>query len=100
MKKQLLIASALLFAGASFAQVSFTPVAIGTNHTDRAVIDMNADFLDDVVSVSTTNIQIFYQQEDGTFVENTIVTPVIHQAEDANVGVNASGVKSGTKLYT
>jgi len=80
MKKQLLIASALLFAGASFAQVSFTPVAIGTNHTDRAVIDMNADFLDDVVSVSTTNIQIFYQQEDGTFVENTIVTPVANNS--------------------
>jgi hypothetical protein len=35
-----------------------------------------------------------------TTAKNTIVIPVINQAEYSRVGVKASGVKSGTKLYT
>lgn len=74
MKKLLFLSALITVSLTGFSQVSFTPQAIGTNHSDRAVVDMNNDFLDDVISVSTTNIQIFYQQPDGSFVESNIVT--------------------------
>ncbi len=74
MKKLLFIFTLITVSISGFSQVSFTPQSIGTVHSDRAVVDMNNDFLDDVVSVSTTNIQIFYQQPDGSFVETNIVT--------------------------
>lgn len=56
------------------AQVSFTSQSIPTTGEDRATVDMNGDFLDDIVSVTSTNIQIFYQQTDGTFDEVNITT--------------------------
>ncbi|MAP80666.1 MAG: RNA-binding protein [Aequorivita sp.] len=58
----------------STAQVSFTAVPVATNGAERAVVDMNGDFLDDIVSITATNIQIFYQQADGSFVETNITT--------------------------
>ena len=67
MKKLLLFVGLLCFTFGAFAQVSFTAEGIGTNHSDRAAVDMNGDFLDDVVSVSQTKIQIFYQQPGGGF---------------------------------
>jgi hypothetical protein len=33
-----------------------------------AVADMNGDYLDDIVSVSSTKIDLLLQQPDGTFV--------------------------------
>ena len=66
--------SVLAFFLGGNAQVSFTPTPISSNGAERAVIDMNGDFLDDVVSVTATNIQIFHQQPDGSFIENNITT--------------------------
>ncbi|MCB0457868.1 MAG: VCBS repeat-containing protein [Flavobacteriaceae bacterium] len=57
------------------SQVTFTPATpFATSYTNRAVVDMNGDFLDDVVSVNSTHIQIFYQQPGGTFNEVNITT--------------------------
>ena len=52
------------------AQVSFTPMnnllSSGSGIEDCAV-DMNGDYLDDIVRVSNAGIRIDYQQADGTF---------------------------------
>ncbi len=46
--------------------VSFTANPIATSGTyDMALVDLNGDFLDDIVSVSTTNINIHYQVATG-----------------------------------
>lgn len=39
-----------------------------------AVTDMNGDFLDDIVTVSSSSVQILYQQTFGAFVTTTIPT--------------------------
>ena len=65
--------SVLTFFGLN-AQVSFTSVPISTIGAERAVVDMNSDFLDDVVSVTPANIQIHLQQPDGSFIEQNITT--------------------------
>lgn len=39
-----------------------------------AVADMNGDFLDDIVSVSSTSINILYQQTDGSFIQASFTT--------------------------
>ena len=41
---------------------------------DRAVVDMNGDFLDDIVSISTTNINISEQNAGGGFTTKNITT--------------------------
>jgi hypothetical protein len=56
------------------AQVDFTTQNISTVGSTRAVVDMNNDDLDDVVSVSSSNVNVNYQQEDGTFVVANIPT--------------------------
>jgi len=76
MKKIMFLAVLVLGASALNAQVSFTTTGIPTTGSDRALVDMNGDYLDDIVSISETNIQVFYQQPDGTFVEaNYETTP-------------------------
>lgn len=57
------------------AQLSFTTEALATTGTSRAVVDMDGDHLDDVVSVTNTNVNIFYQLEGGGFNEVNITTP-------------------------
>ncbi len=47
--------------------VIFATESINTPGSDLALVDMNHDFLDDVVSVTTTNITINYQKEEGGF---------------------------------
>lgn len=74
MKKIMLLTLAAFMSTIGMAQVSFTTQNIATNGSDRAIVDMNGDHLDDIVSVTATNIQIFYQQTDGTFVETNITT--------------------------
>ena len=74
MKTKITLITFLLGLGLAQAQISFTAAPIATTGSDRAVVDMNGDFLDDVVSVTATNIQIFYQQPDGSFVERNIAT--------------------------
>lgn len=49
--------------------VSFTSAPISAPYTDRGVVDMNGDFLDDVVSVTSSAISVSYQQSDGSFVQ-------------------------------
>ncbi|MFP7658403.1 FG-GAP repeat domain-containing protein [Chryseobacterium proteolyticum] len=64
-------------------RVSFTPQSGNVYGTyNNCVVDMNGDYLDDIVSVlSNTQIAISYQQPGGTFnpvtynVPNTTVTP-------------------------
>jgi hypothetical protein len=74
MKKILLPILFLAFYASASAQLGFTSQSIGTSGSDRAAVDMNGDFLDDVVSVTNTNVQIFYQQPDGSFNEVNITT--------------------------
>lgn len=71
-----IITSILLIMGLSgIAQVSFTTTTIPTSgQYSICAVDMNGDYLDDIVSVSSTNIQIFYQNEDGTFTEQNFPT--------------------------
>ena len=48
--------------------ISFTTTGVSTSGSDRGLVDMNGDHLDDLVAVSTTNVHIQYQQNDGSFV--------------------------------
>ncbi len=46
--------------------VTFTPVTVGGTGSHRAIVDMNGDYLDDIVRVSgEEGITIAYQTEDG-----------------------------------
>lgn len=56
----------LLFCLSLQAQISFTTETLSTTGTNRAVVDMNGDFLDDVVSIENNNINIFYQQNSSS----------------------------------
>ena len=47
------------------APVEFTTSSVGVAGSQRAAVDMNGDFLDDVVSIGNTNVNIFYQQAGG-----------------------------------
>lgn len=75
MKKLLLLSA--FFAGICFASaqpVTFTNQSISTTGSERAVVDMNGDFLDDIVSISSTNVNVFYQLAAGGFDEDNIMT--------------------------
>lgn len=61
-------------APATSGTISFTYGTLATTGENRAVVDMNGDFLDDVVSIETTNVNIFYQLEAGGFEEVNITT--------------------------
>lgn len=52
---------------------TFTTSSVSTTGTNRAVVDMNGDFLDDIVSTGTTNVNIQYQTATG-FTETNITT--------------------------
>jgi hypothetical protein len=74
MKKLFFFAYLFTIAQYSVAQVTFTPQSAGTNYTDRGFVDMNGDGLDDILSVDNSNIQVLYQQQDGSFIESTVAT--------------------------
>ncbi|MCB0455067.1 MAG: VCBS repeat-containing protein [Aequorivita sp.] len=74
MKKIFTLFSIMTFFGIGNAQVSFTSAPISTTGAERAAVDMNGDFLDDLVSVTENNIQIYYQQPNGSFVLRNIAT--------------------------
>lgn len=59
------------------APVSFLIQSMSTSGTNRAVVDMNGDFLDDIVSISSTNVNILFQDPDAVsgFTEKNIATP-------------------------
>lgn len=55
--------------------ITFTPNSISTSGTyDIALVDLNGDFLDDVVSVSSSNINVHYQLATGGFNTTNIST--------------------------
>ena len=74
MKQLFTLATFFAFQALAFGQVSFSGQGIGTSRSDRAVVDMNGDFLDDIVSVATSSVQVFFQQPDGSFIEEIIFT--------------------------
>lgn len=56
--------------------ITFTTEFIATTGTNRAVVDMNGDFLDDIVSITSTNVNIQQQLSVGGFNEVNIGTSV------------------------
>jgi hypothetical protein len=50
--------------------LNFTPTTIGVGA--QAVLDMNADYLDDLVSANGDELSVAYQEPDGTFSIQTI----------------------------
>ena len=54
--------------------ITFTQSSIPATGSDRAIVDMNGDFLDDLVSISQTNININYQLSTGGFNNVNIAT--------------------------
>ena len=74
MKKLFFFTCLLAAVQYNSAQVTFTPQSAGTNYTDRGFVDMNGDGLDDILSVSNSNIQVLYQQQDGSFIESIVST--------------------------
>ena len=57
------------------SRINFSQQPITVNGYDLAVVDMNGDFLDDIVGVSSTNINIQEQNADGSFTTLNITTP-------------------------
>lgn len=55
-------------------QLTFTAQSVTTNGSRLAMVDMNGDFLDDLVSVTNTNVNINYQLEGGGFNNVNITT--------------------------
>ena len=54
---------------------TFTANPIATSESyDRALVDLNGDFLDDIVSVGSTNINVHYQLAEGGFNNTNIST--------------------------
>ena len=59
------------------APISFSIQTLGSSGTNRAVVDMNGDYLDDVVSITSTNVNIQFQDPSATsgFTQVNIPTP-------------------------
>lgn len=81
MKKRFLLLSALTLSMGLNAQLNFTTQSVpSSGDYEMCVVDMNGDFIDDIVSVSTNNINVLFQQEDGSFqAENFTTTSANHQ---------------------
>jgi hypothetical protein len=73
MKKLYFITALLGITAQSQAQgITFTPFTFGGTSNICCVADMNHDYLDDVVTVSSTTVKIYSQNLDGTFTTNSI----------------------------
>lgn len=75
--KKITLTLAVLFFGltALEAQISFSTESIPTSgQYNITAVDMNGDYLDDIVSVNNTNIQIFFQDANGGFIEENFST--------------------------
>ena len=55
--------------------ITFEATTLPNVITGDCVVDMNGDFLDDIVSVSGATATVSYQQEDGTYQLGTIIGP-------------------------
>ncbi|MDC8005162.1 FG-GAP-like repeat-containing protein [Aureisphaera galaxeae] len=75
MKKTILLGALLAALPLMAQEVTFSLQNIATiGSYSRTMVDMDGDHLDDIVSVSSNNIQIFFQQDDGSFVMTNITT--------------------------
>ena len=63
------------FTTQALARINFTQQPIAVNGYDLAVVDMDGDFLDDIVGVSSTEVNIKKQNPDGSFTDIIITTP-------------------------
>lgn len=62
--------------------VSFEPISVNTDGTTLCLVDMNKDHLDDVVSVTATNIRVNFQNTDGTFTTADFPTSFANHTPD------------------
>ena len=53
----------------------------------RATVDMNGDYLDDIVGINSSSIVILYQQTNGTFTSTTINTSMVTNTPDWSLAV-------------
>jgi len=75
MKTRILFLPALVLSLNISAQFSFTTENVSTNGSYKmCVVDMNGDFLDDIVSVGSNNINVLVQQDAGGFVSQNFPT--------------------------
>lgn len=63
------------FETITIARVNFFQQSQPMGGYDLTVVDMDGDHLDDIVSASSTNVKILYQQTDGSFNEVNVTTP-------------------------
>lgn len=62
--------------------ITFSPLAMNISGSAECAVDMNKDHLDDVVSVTATNIRINFQNNNGTFTTaNFATTPADHMPD-------------------
>ena len=66
---------AFTFTTQTPSRINFTQQPISVGGYDLAIVDMNGDFLDDIVGVSSTNINIQQQNPDGSFTNINVATP-------------------------
>ncbi|MES2556678.1 MAG: FG-GAP-like repeat-containing protein [Bacteroidota bacterium] len=88
MKKGLLAAT-LACSSMAMGQISFSAgsnISIGANYV-RAAVDMNGDYLDDIVGINNSSIVILYQQANGTFTPTTISTNMVTNTPDWSMAV-------------
>jgi ASPIC and UnbV/Secretion system C-terminal sorting domain/FG-GAP-like repeat len=92
MKKPYFLLLALGFPFLPMAQVTFTATTYnqipgGWPNYNLATVDMNGDYLDDIVVVSATEITILYQQAAGGFTSTTINTSSADYTPDWSMAV-------------
>ncbi len=92
MKKPYFLLLALGFPFLPMAQVTFTAttynqIPSGWPNYNLATVDMNGDYLDDIVVVSATEITILYQQAAGGFTSTTINTSSADYTPDWSMAV-------------
>lgn len=75
--------------------VDFTTTQLNREGTFGGVVDMNGDFLDDIVSSTDDTIHIQYQQADNTFTEAFLGTP---EADHTNFWSLTAGDLNGDGL--
>jgi hypothetical protein len=89
MKKLYLICTLLGSSTLLLAQgITFTPFTFGGTSNICCVADMNHDFLDDVVTVSSNTVRVYTQKTDGTFETATI--PLSGQVSIADWSIAAA----------
>jgi hypothetical protein len=55
--------------------ITFSQQLLGRSGSLEGVVDMNGDYLDDVVSIQNDNVHVQYQNADGSFTEANLPTP-------------------------